>query len=63
MNIWIGLEHLKAVEAKKPKVHVFGRIHGGACIFENGDNRFINAAKLNDDPTGEPTGIIRVDDP
>ena len=42
---------------------MFSAVFTEAHAFENGDNRFINAAKLNDDPTGEPTGIIRVDDP
>ncbi len=64
-----GTEHLgceellKAVEAKKPKVHVFGHIHGGAGTFENGDTRFINAAYLNERyQAAEPAGIIRVVD-
>jgi len=42
------VELLKAVEAKKPKVHIFGHIHGGAGTFENGVTRFINAAYLNE---------------
>jgi len=40
-------ELLKAVKAKKPKVRIFGHIHGGTGIFENGDARFINGAYLN----------------
>ena len=56
-------ELLKAVQAKKPKVHVFGHIHGGAGTFENGDTRFINAAYLNERyQAEEPAGIIRVVD-
>jgi predicted phosphodiesterase len=54
---------LKAVEAKKPKVHIFGHIHGGAGTFENGGTRFINAAYLNERyRPEEPTGIIRIVD-
>jgi len=41
-------ELLKAVQKKKPKVHIFGHIHGGAGTFENGDTRFVNAAYLNE---------------
>jgi Icc-related predicted phosphoesterase len=41
-------ELLKAVEEKKPKVHIFGHIHGGAGTFENGVTRFVNAAYLNE---------------
>jgi len=56
-------ELLNAVEAKKPKVHVFGHIHGGAGTFENGDTRFINAAYLNERyQPAEPAGIIRIVD-
>jgi Icc-related predicted phosphoesterase len=54
------VELLKAVKAKKPKVHIFGHIHGGAGTFENGDTRFINAAYLNEQyRPAEPAGIIR----
>jgi Icc-related predicted phosphoesterase len=57
------VELLKAVQAKKPKVHIFDYIHGGAGMFENGDTRFINAAYLSEQyqPTA-PAGIIRVVD-
>ncbi len=57
------VELLKAVQAKKPKIHIFGHIHGGAGTFENGDTRFINAAYLNERyrPV-EPAGIIRIID-
>ena len=56
-------ELLKAIEEKKPKVHVFGHIHGGAGIFENGDTRFINAAYLNERyRPAEPAGVIRIVD-
>jgi Icc-related predicted phosphoesterase len=51
-------ELLKAVEEKKPKVHIFGHIHGDAGTFENGVTRFVNAAYLNErykalDPAGK----------
>ena len=45
----LGCEDLlKAVEEKKPKVHIFGHIHGGAGTFDNGVTRFVNAAFLNE---------------
>lgn len=55
-------ELLRAVENKKPKVHIFGHIHGGAGTFDNGVTRFINAAYLNEsykplDPAGRVRGI------
>ncbi|HET9100265.1 MAG TPA: metallophosphatase domain-containing protein [Acidobacteriaceae bacterium] len=51
-------ELLEAVEEKKPKVHIFGHIHGSAGTFENDHTRFVNAAYLNEryrprDPAGE----------
>jgi Icc-related predicted phosphoesterase len=56
-------ELLKAVQAKKPKVHIFGHIHGGAGTYENGDTQFINAAYLNERyQPAEPAGIIRIVD-
>lgn len=56
-------ELLKGVEKKKPKVHFFGHIHGGAGTFDNGATRFINAAYLNEryKPL-EPAGKVRVID-
>jgi predicted phosphohydrolase len=56
-------ELLNAVEAKKPKVHIFGHIHGGAGTFENATTRFVNAAYLNEryKPL-EPAGKIRIID-
>jgi len=57
------VELLKAVKAKKPRVHIFGHIHGGAGTFENGDTRFINAAYLDEQyRQAKPAGIIRVVD-
>jgi len=54
-------ELLKAVEVKKPKVHIFGHIHGGAGTFNNGVTRFINAAYLNERyKPSEPAGKIRI---
>jgi Icc-related predicted phosphoesterase len=56
-------ELLKAVEAKKPKVHVFGHIHGGAGTFEDGTTRFVNAAYLNERYRPlEPAGKVRIID-
>jgi Icc-related predicted phosphoesterase len=56
-------ELLKAVEEKKPKVHLFGHIHGGAGTFENRVTRFVNAAYLNEryKPL-EPAGKVRIVD-
>ena len=54
---------LKAVKTKKPKVHIFGHIHGSAGTFENGDTRFINASYLNERyRPAEPAGILRIVD-
>ena len=41
-------ELLKSVEQKKPEVHLFGHIHGGAGTIENGATRVVNAAYLNE---------------
>lgn len=58
-----SVELLKTVKAKKPRVHTFGHIHGGAGIFENGDTKFVNAAYLDEQyRPAEPAGIIRVVD-
>jgi len=52
-----------AIQKKKPKVHIFGHIHGGAGTFENGDTRFVNAAYLNEGyQPSEPAGVIRIVD-
>jgi Icc-related predicted phosphoesterase len=52
------VELLKAVKRKKPKVHIFGHIHGGAGTFENRDTRFINAAYLDEQyRPAEPAGV------
>ena len=46
----LGCEELlrKAVRQKRPKVHVFGHIHGGAGTYFDGSTQFINAAYLNE---------------
>lgn len=41
-------ELLDVVKQKKPRVHIFGHIHGGAGRFESETTRFINAAFLNE---------------
>ncbi len=56
-------ELLRAVEEKKPKVHIFGHIHGGAGNLDLGATRFVNAAYLNEryQPL-TPAGKVRVID-
>lgn len=56
-------ELLDAIEEKKPRVHLFGHIHGGAGTFQNETTRFVNAAYLNEryKPL-EPAGKIRIID-
>ena len=39
-------ELLKAVRQKRPRVHVFGHIHGGAGTYDDGSTHFVNAAGL-----------------
>jgi Icc-related predicted phosphoesterase len=60
----LGCEELaKAVSLKKPKVHVFGHIHGGAGIYGDGVTTFVNAAYLNESYKPlEPAGKVRVVD-
>jgi Icc-related predicted phosphoesterase len=56
-------ELLKAVEEKKPKVHMFGHIHGGAGMFVNGTTTFVNAAYLNERYKRlDPAGKVRIID-
>lgn len=56
-------ELLDAVTRKKPRVHVFGHIHGGAGTFESEPTRFINAAYLNEGyRPSPPAGKIHVVD-
>jgi Icc-related predicted phosphoesterase len=48
-SIRVGCEMLRArVDAFKPKIHVFGHIHGSAGYYFNGHTHFINAAVLNE---------------
>jgi Icc-related predicted phosphoesterase len=60
----LGCEELrKAIEDKKPRVHLFGHIHGGAGVFESGATRFVNVAYLNESYKPlPPAGQIRVVD-
>jgi len=56
-------ELLESVEQKKPKIHLFGHIHGGAGTFERGATRFVNAAYLNEQYKPlKPAGKIRIID-
>ena len=48
-NIRVGCEMLRArVDQFKPKIHVFGHIHGSAGYYFNGYTHFINASVLNE---------------
>lgn len=48
-NPLLGCELLKErVELIKPKIHIFGHIHGGAGYYYNGHTHFINAAIINE---------------
>jgi len=54
-------ELLDAVRSKKPKVHLFGHIHGGAGELKHEGIRFVNAAYLNERyKPSRPAGKIRV---
>jgi Icc-related predicted phosphoesterase len=45
----LGCEVLcRALEEKRPRVHIFGQIHGSAGSVENGITRFVKAAYLNE---------------
>jgi hypothetical protein len=56
-------ELLQAVAQKKPRVHVFGHIHGGAGTFQNEATYFVNAAYLNEQYRPlDPAGKIRIID-
>ena len=56
-------ELLDAVWSKKPKVHLFGHIHGGAGELERDGIRFVNAAYLNERyKPSHPGGKIHVID-
>jgi Icc-related predicted phosphoesterase len=48
-NLRVGCEMLRErVEAFKPKIHVFGHIHGSAGYYFNGHTHFINASILDE---------------
>jgi Icc-related predicted phosphoesterase len=56
-------ELLAAVEQKKPRVHLFGHIHGGAGTSIRGGTRFVNAAYLNEQYRPlYPAGKVRIVD-
>ena len=60
----LGCEELrKVIDEKKPRVHLFGHLHGGAGLFENGVTRFVKAAFLNESYKPlPPAGQVRVVD-
>jgi len=48
-SIRVGCEMLRhRVDELKPKIHVFGHIHGSRSVYHNGDTLFINASVLNE---------------
>jgi Icc-related predicted phosphoesterase len=48
-SIHVGCEMLRErVDEIKPKIHVFGHIHGSAGYYFNGHTHFINASILNE---------------
>lgn len=48
-SLRVGCELLRyRVDEIKPKIHVFGHIHGGAGYYYNGHTHFINAAILDE---------------
>lgn len=48
-SIRVGCEMLRhRIDQIKPKIHVFGHIHGSRSIYYNGDTLFINASVLNE---------------
>ena len=56
-------ELLNAVRRKRPKIHVFGHIHGGAGIHSEENTIFVNAAYLNETYKPlEPAGKVRIID-
>jgi Icc-related predicted phosphoesterase len=51
-SIRVGCEMLRyRVDQIKPKIHVFGHIHGSAGYYFNGHTHFINASVLNEQYT------------
>ena len=48
-SIHVGCEMLRyRVDEIRPKIHVFGHIHGGAGYYFNGHTHFLNASILNE---------------
>lgn len=48
-NVRVGCEMLRhRVDEFRPKIHVFGHIHGSAGYYFNGHTHFINASILNE---------------
>ena len=48
-NIRVGCEMLRyRVDEIKPKIHVFGHVHGGCGYYYNGHTHFFNASVLNE---------------
>ena len=48
-NIRVGCEMLRhRVDEIKPKIHVFGHVHGSSGYYFNGHTHFINASILNE---------------
>lgn len=54
-------ELLEAIQRVKPKLHVFGHIHGGHGITEQGGTLFVNAALLGpDNDVAHQPVVIRI---
>ena len=48
-SVHLGCEELaKAVEQTKPRLHVFGHIHGGHGFYGGKDTQFVNASVVNE---------------
>ena len=56
-------ELLKAVEAKRPRLHVFGHIHSGHGVAHNEHTRFVNASLLDERYNVRYTPIVEVMEP
>ena len=59
----VGCEDMmKAVERVKPKLHVFGHIHGGYGQYQPGETLFVNASVCDEgyNPTNPPV-VVTVD--
>jgi Icc-related predicted phosphoesterase len=60
----LGCELLRVrVDELKPKIHVFGHIHGSAGYKEHGGTHFINASVLNEDYVQVSNGVTLDWDP